>query len=97
MEGANFLKERAPSVAYALHTRKPFTPSSIVTWVNTLIPNLFVTRCTSARAASWSMQGTKNENPLWNLDQSSWYVTVSIFMPDEVVYLYKLKVLGIKT
>jgi len=31
-------------------------------------------------ASSWSMQGTKNEYPFLNLDQSIRYETVSIFI-----------------
>jgi hypothetical protein len=51
-------------------TRNPFIPSTITTFVTVGIFNLFVTTATVSRAALWSMQGTKNEWPTRNFDQS---------------------------
>jgi hypothetical protein len=57
----------------------------------------FVTVATSARAALWSMQGTKNEWPLRNLDQSILYITVSIFIGAQYsFYLQELVIGGVK-
>ena len=55
-------------------------PSSITTFVIVAIFNRLLITTIVSRAAFSSMQGTKNEVPRRNLDQSIWYVTVSIFI-----------------
>jgi hypothetical protein len=49
------------SVAQTRHTRKPFIPSSITTFVTVAIFNRLLIAAIVSRAAFSSMQGTKKE------------------------------------
>lgn len=70
----------APTILQTLHTRKPFIPSSIATFITTFIRSRRMTSLTAVFAARWLIQGTKKEVPGLKLAQLMLYVTVSIFI-----------------